>query len=67
MGNKNKIGNELEQAEIFLRAIDYFNGYSYTRLFYHNRLSHRFPNYIWNGEKLIERNIQETQGNPARG
>lgn len=60
-----ELENDIKQAETFLNAIAYFKGNAYTMLFWQEKLAHRFPLYRWDGKRLIERNIQETQDNPA--
>ena len=58
-----QVEDDVKQAETFLNAVSYFKGNVWTMEFWNEKLAHRFPLYRWNGKKLIERNIQETQDN----
>lgn len=60
-----ELENDIRQAEIFLNAISYFKGNKYTMEFWQEKLAHRFPLHRWDGTKLVECNIQETQDNPT--
>lgn len=60
-----ELENDTKQAETFLRAIAHFKSNAYAMEFWQEKLAHRFPLYRWDGKRLVERNIQETQDNPT--
>lgn len=61
--SSNVISDDVSQAETFLRAISHFKSNAFAMEFWQEKLAHRFPMHRWDGKKLIERNIQETQDN----
>ena len=58
MGNQNEISNDIEQAEIFLRAISHFKSNAFAMEFWQEKLAHRFPLYRWNG-RFLEKRIDD--------
>ena len=59
-----RIENDIQQCETFLRAIAHFKSNAYAMEFWNEKLAHRFPMYIWNGRFLQKiKNIElDTKG-----